>query len=59
MKVYAVKCKSWNGEYTETEVEVLFLNKADASAYVEDAQLTFPNKGPYSREYSVVEMEVF
>jgi hypothetical protein len=59
MRVYAVKCKSWNGEYTETEVEVLYLNKADASAYVEVTQTALLNRGPYSPKYSVVEMEVF
>lgn len=59
MRVYAVVCKSWNGEYTDTEIEVLYLNESDARAYAEMTQLKFHPQGPHSPEYRVREMEVF
>lgn len=61
MKVYAVMCESWNGEYSVEGVYALYLKEADANYFV-DALMALPEgktRSAYSPIYWVDEMDVF
>ena len=55
MKVYAVMCRSWNGEYDVVSVCGIYANETAANDFVKTINV---HSGSYAPEFWVEEMDV-